>query len=334
MHFTFLGTSAGSPTKQRNVSGLALGPEQGKAWLLIDCGEGTQHRIQHAPVSLGQLELICITHVHGDHCYGLPGLIASAALAGRQRPLSICAPRGVREFVEAAIRFTDMHLDFELHFIEVAEAGPVLSASFADISAIRLSHCVESYAYKIRERLLRNPLDKDKLEALGVVRGPLWGELAHGRDIQLSGGRVVAASEVRLGSARPRVIIVGGDNQQPELLLEALAEAQVLIHEATFTESVLQEINQGKERNITHSSARRVAEVAQQARLPHLILTHFSPRFTLGNRDPDLSLAALEAEARSVYQGQLYMAEDLASYRLDKLGQLSLEPAPSSAMGC
>ncbi|HET8711980.1 MAG TPA: MBL fold metallo-hydrolase, partial [Spongiibacteraceae bacterium] len=118
MRFTFLGTSAGLPTKERNVTALALASEQQREWYLVDCGEGTQHRLLHTHYSAAKLRAVFITHVHGDHCYGLPGLIASAQMGGRKDPLTICAPAGIQEFVDAAIRYTDVaSLNYELRFV-------------------------------------------------------------------------------------------------------------------------------------------------------------------------------------------------------------------------
>ena len=113
----FLGTSSGTPTKQRNVSGLALQESKGRGWYLIDCGEATQHQLLHTKLSLNTLKGIFITHVHGDHCYGLPGLLGSAGMTGRTEPLTIVAPAGIREWIEATQRFTEFHLSFELNFV-------------------------------------------------------------------------------------------------------------------------------------------------------------------------------------------------------------------------
>src|SRR5688572_24405843 len=118
MQFTFLGTSAGTPTKSRNVTGLALQHGNGRGWYLIDCGEGTQHQVLRTPYSLQQLRAIFITHVHGDHTYGLPGLLASASMAGRTTPLQIVAPSSIREFVQVTLRATDSTLTYPLDFAD------------------------------------------------------------------------------------------------------------------------------------------------------------------------------------------------------------------------
>ncbi|WP_366941568.1 MBL fold metallo-hydrolase [uncultured Kushneria sp.] len=112
MQLRFLGTSAGVPTRTRNVSALALIPERQRRWYLIDCGEGIQHQLMHTPLSLARLEAVLITHIHGDHCYGLPGLLASASMAGRRAALTVVGPRAVRDYLEALKATTGLHLGF------------------------------------------------------------------------------------------------------------------------------------------------------------------------------------------------------------------------------
>ena len=115
----FLGTSSGTPTKQRNVSAIAIKKANAKSWHLIDCGEGTQHQILHTHLSLNTLSSISITHIHGDHCYGLPGLLASAAMAGRTDPLLIIAPQGIQRFIETTCQLTELQLPYKINFLAV-----------------------------------------------------------------------------------------------------------------------------------------------------------------------------------------------------------------------
>lgn len=135
MDLIFLGTSSGTPTKQRNVTGLALAADSGKAWYLVDCGEATQHQLLHTPLSLNGLRAIFITHVHGDHCYGLPGLLASAAMAGRKDPLPIVAPKGIEAWIRATLELTAVFLPFALEFI------PWKASTFGRTANGRLPAC-------------------------------------------------------------------------------------------------------------------------------------------------------------------------------------------------
>jgi len=315
MRFTFLGTSAGIPTRDRNVSALAIAMDQQREWYLVDCGEGTQHQLQHTRYSPAKLRAIFITHVHGDHCYGLPGLIASAQMGGRAQPLTVCAPAGIAEFIEAARRYTDLHnLSYPLRYLRSDLPGFRYEDEQIQVESIALSHRVPSFAYEFTERVQEHHLDPDKLAALAVPRGPLWGELQHGRRVQLDSGRVIAPEEVCYPQRRPRRVVVGGDNDRPELLAQQLQNADVLIHEATFTEDVLARVGP----QYQHSTAAQVATAAQRAQLPHLLLTHFSQRYRRHAPAGEHTLHDLYTEARARYDGNLILAEDLAAYELHR----------------
>lgn len=314
----FLGTSSGTPTKTRNVSALGLRAHGAKHWYLVDCGEGTQHRLLSTHLSLFHLAAIFITHIHGDHCYGLPGLLASAGMLNRSAALSIIGPPAVRRFVEGVIDATQLHLPYPLVYIDI-EASPDIGI-FDDVGvkATALSHRVPSYAYSFTEKKVEGKLDIAKLKADAVPTGPAWRSLQQGKDIRLPDGRMARAAHYLLPRRKPRKIIVGGDNDTPGLLSGEARDADVLIHEATYTEEGL--LNAGPAPG--HSSATRVAQFAQDAGIPNLILTHFSPRYH-GYQDGQPMLHALRSEAGSIYRGRLFLAEDLDRYALDKHGVLS-----------
>ncbi|WP_371764915.1 MBL fold metallo-hydrolase [Massilia sp.] len=316
MEFQFLGTSSGTPSKTRNVSGLALrGP--GGGWSLVDCGEGTQHRILNTTLSLHDLRAIFITHLHGDHCYGLPGLLASAGMLNRTAPLALVGPPALRTFIDGVMATSELGLPYPLDYIAVDSlAGTPVLPDLA-VDAIALSHRMPSWAYRFTERTVERKLDAARLRAAGVAPGPAWGELQQGLDAVLDDGRVLHAADWLLPPRKARTVIVGGDNDDPSLLLEAARTAEVLIHEATYTEEVLLKVGPGP----MHSSALRVARMAQAARLPNLVLTHFSPRYQDGAGP--LSMGALEAEARGVYAGSLFLARDFDRYVLGRDGTLT-----------
>lgn len=316
MEFQFLGTSSGTPSKTRNVSGLALrGP--GGGWSLVDCGEGTQHRILDTPLSLHDLRAIFITHLHGDHCYGLPGLLASAGMLNRTAPLALVGPPALRTFIDGVMATSELGLPYPLDYIAVDSlAGTPVLPDLA-VDAIALSHRIPSWAYRFTERTVERKLDAARLRAAGIAPGPVWGALQQGLDAVLDDGRVLHAADWLLAPRKARTVIVGGDNDDPSLLLEAARTAEVLIHEATYTEEVLLKVGPAP----MHSSALRVARMAQAARLPNLVLTHFSPRYQDGAGP--LSMGALEAEARGVYTGSLFLARDFDRYVLGRDGTLA-----------
>ncbi|NNP69740.1 ribonuclease Z [Acinetobacter sp. Ac_5812] len=314
LHFTFLGTSSGVPTLTRNVSGLAIRNSKNKDWILVDAGEGTQHRIQQAKLSLQSLIAICISHVHGDHCYGLVGLLASAGMNTRTAPLTIIAPKEIQQWIEVTAQLTDLHLPYPLHFIDVNEATQIQQLTDnLSIQAHPLSHRVASFAFSIISQYTQKRLDTQALIQLGVPKGKAWGDLQQGLDIQFNGQTLKAVDFTQLQIQRAHAI-VGGDNDRPELLAQACEDAQLLIHESTYTQAILDKVGPSP----MHSSAKMVAEFAQQQGLSNLILTHFSPR-----HQDSAGQQAITEEVQAFYQGNFYLAHDFDQFSLDETGQLS-----------
>jgi ribonuclease Z len=316
MDLVFLGTSSGTPTKQRNVTALALVADSGKGWYLVDCGEATQHQLLHTPLSLNNLRAICITHVHGDHCFGLPGLLASAAMAGRTAALPIIAPQGIEAWIRATLELTTTFLPFALEFIPTESFGSWQDTQWA-VHSTPLSHRVPSYAYSFTELQVEPHLDTTQLAADGVPQGPIWGRLKQGEDV-VHAGRTLRSADYLSYPHPARKIVVGGDNDTPALVHTLCQGAQVLVHEATYTQAVADRSGAGYQ----HSAAARVASFAESAGLPHLVLTHFSPRYQF---DPGLSpsIADIQAEAAAAYAGQLFLAEDFARFRLERSGRFT-----------
>ena len=317
MRLTFLGTSAGIPTRSRNTTALALALDDAKDWYLIDCGEATQHQLLKTQYSAARLKAVFITHVHGDHCYGLPGLIASAHMQGRTAPLTICAPDGIEQMVRAVIAHTDLsHLRYPLNFIRSDKAGFEYSDQQINVNATELSHRVPCFAYNFLEKPKKH-LNGEALRAIGLEEGPAWGQLIKGETVNHN-GQLIEPATVLEDSWSPRKVIIGGDNDKPELLDNELKTAQLMVHEATFTEDVFA-ANGGK---YQHSTAAMVARAAEQQKLPYLILTHFSQRYRADNTKADRTVGELQQEAKALYTGKLCLARDLQSYYLDRDHQL------------
>ncbi|MFM9925384.1 ribonuclease Z [Variovorax sp. H27-G14] len=317
MKLTFLGTSSGTPTRHRNVSGLAVQTVLNADWFLFDCGEGTQHRLLQTPLSLHDMAAVCITHVHGDHCYGLPGLLASAGMGKRTKPLKLVAPLPVWEWFEATRRLTDLHLPYDVTHVDVEDQALVYEASGVRIERHVLRHRVPSHAYRVQVQTRRARLKADALKATGLPPGPAWRALQTGEDVPFNGTLLRSAdfAETQIDTA---AAVLGGDNAEPALLHDACKGAQLLVHEATYTQEVLDKVGPGP----MHSSARLLAEFAQATEVPNLVLTHFSAR-----HQNEEGMAALMAETREHYQGHAFLANDLDVYELDSAGKVTVTRA-------
>ncbi len=320
MELIFLGTSAGAPTKRRNMTAAAIRRVNGKAWCLIDCAEGTQHQILHTNLSLNNLEAVFITHSHGDHCYGLPGLLESASMCGRKQPLTIVGPAGLKDFILLLRAQTDLELSYPLEFIDVAALDkPVVTDTFS-VQAVALSHRVPSHAYVFIETELPRKLNIARLNQDKVPAAPYWGQIQSGQQVTLPSGQQLSAEDYLLPAENARKVIVGGDNDSPELLAEAASDASLLVHEATFTAEVAARVGPAPQ----HSSARQVGEFAQQIGIPNLILTHFSSRYQY-NPKYSPSINDIQQDAAAVYQGNLFLANDFDVYRLGDTGVTLVE---------
>lgn len=318
MHLTFLGTSAGVPTRSRNVTALALHPlAERKGWLLIDCGEGTQHQLLRSGLALGPLTAICITHQHGDHVLGLPGLLSTLSMNKRTAPLTLIAPQATLDWVAHSLTLTDSFLSFDLHTTACESVGdtplPLLHGSVS-LRLYPLSHRVPCWAYRIEATAKTVRLDQDRLQADGLPPGPDWGALKRGETVQYQ-GRSYRPQDYQLAPPPALAVVVGGDNDQPDLLTEAVQGAQLLVHEATYTQAIADRVGPAP----MHTAARQLGEFAQRAGVPALIATHLSSRYAPLGTGPGDAGELLE-EIRTVYTGPLWLAEDFAGFWVSAQG--------------
>jgi len=292
MELTMLGTAAGRPAEGRNVTAAALvmPPQRGTFWL-FDCGEGTQHQLLRAGLKLCKLERIFVTHLHGDHVFGLPGLLGSRSSMGCETPLTLHGPRGIRHWLETTFTVTGAHVHYELEIREIdGDGGVVHEDDQFTVTAAPLNHRIACYGYRIEERPRPGKLDAAKLAELGVPQGPLYAQLKRGEDATLPDGRVIRAADV-VGPPIPgRIIAILGDTTPCDAAVRLAEGADLVVHEATF-EAALAD----KAAEYGHSTTAEAARTARDARAARLLLTHFSGRY----RDEDLP--RLEAEAREVF---------------------------------
>lgn len=324
MKFHFLGTSAGSPTVERNVTSLALTFDQRSRWYMFDCGDGTQQRILRTSLSLPRMDKVFITHMHGDHIYGLPGVLTSRGLmCGNEAGVDIYGPKGIKKFIETVLKVSYTRIHYPVRIHEFTKAGELYSDDFETVSVVELSHDIPSYAYVLREKDRPGTFDVEKAREAGIPAGPLFGKLSKGARISLEDGREFDGSDFIGPSRKGRKIVIGGDNDSPHLLAAELQDACLLVHEATHTE----EVRENLKWNSKHSTAKMVAETALNAKLKNLILTHFSPRFSLrSSADQPHSIEVVRQEAENVYtEGNLFLAQDSDIFHLDREENLSLE---------
>lgn len=274
MQLLFLGTGAGMPSKQRNTSAIALKllEERGTVWL-FDCGEATQHQILHTTLKPRKIEKVFITHLHGDHIFGLPGLLGSRSFQGGDEPLDIYGPEGIKEFVETILRVSRTHLSYSIRFHEQLE-GVIFEDDEMLVEAALLDHVIPSYGYRITQKPLPPKLQIAKATALGVPKGPLLAKLKSGEDIVLEDGSIVKSTDVTEPGSRGFILSILGDTRFCQAAVKLSRNADVLVHEATFdaeTKKLAKEYG--------HSTILDAAETAQLANANLLIANHISARF-------------------------------------------------------
>jgi ribonuclease Z len=295
MRVTFLGTAGSWPTKDRSAAAIALDLE--KELILLDCGEGTQRQFFQSSASFMRVRRVFITHFHGDHFLGLPGLIQSMSLNHRTEPLDIYGPPDAEEMVGRALRMGYFTLRFP---VTVHALSPGESREFDGYSVrtAKADHPVPTLAYRIEEAPKRGRFNGALARSLGI-HGPDFARLEAGEPVRV-GERVVHPSDV-MGPPRPgRSVVYSGDTAPAEEVRRLAHRATLLIHESTTAQELEQDANEWG-----HSSARQAAELARSAEVGTLFLTHFSARYK--------ELGPLEVEARVVFPGSL-IARDLLDH--------------------
>jgi ribonuclease Z len=270
LDLVFLGTAGSMPTAHRAPAALLL--RRGGDRLLFDCAEGTQRQLLRSSVGLVDLHEIFVTHFHADHVLGLPGMLKTFALRGRELPLVVYGPRGLVDLLRSLARVIG-RLSYDLRLVEL-EAGDVLERDGFRIATFGVSHSSSSLGWSLIEATRPGRFDVEQADALGVPNGPERGALQQGRPVDLADGRTVTPEQV-LGPPRPgRKVVVTGDTAPCEEIVEAAWAADVLVTEATFAEE-----ERDRAEETRHQTAAQAAEVAQRAQVELLALTHLSNRY-------------------------------------------------------
>nr|WP_314264862.1 ribonuclease Z [uncultured Moellerella sp.] len=274
MELTFLGTSAGVPTKERNVTSMVLNLVGiRKGYWMFDCGEGTQHRVLNTLLKIPRIEKIFITHLHGDHIFGLPGLLCSRSMGGATDPLTLYGPKGLKNYIETALSISDSYMTFPMNIVEIEE-GQLFDDGELIVSAYRLNHGVECYGYRIEEHPKLGALDSDKLLVDQIPRGPWMQALKKGEIIVLEDGRTINGQNYLTAPLPGKVIAIFGDTAPTEEALKLAKNADVVVHETTLEMAMEEKAN-----SRGHSSTRQAATLARDAGAKRLIATHISGRY-------------------------------------------------------
>ena len=293
MRACFLGTGGSWPTRERNVLSIAL--THSKNTVLLDCGEGTQRQMIGSPVSPLKIDAVFVTHLHGDHFLGIPGLVQSMSLNGRERPLIIAGPHGIAASVDRSLSSTVYRPRFEVDVREMGDGNRMAVGSLT-VRCASVEHGLEALAYRVDTPLRPGFFDRAKAEEMGIPQGRLWGALQRGESVRFLQGGVEreVRSEQIVGPSRPgRSVVYSGDTIPHSSVIELSRGADALIHEATFSDR-----HSDLARDYLHSTAMEAARIASEAGVGMLFLVHISPRYSA----PDL-LDEMRKEACEAFPG-------------------------------
>lgn len=274
MKLVFLGTSAALPTKDRGLSCVCL--ENEGEILMFDAGEAAQISFLKSGLGWNKKMKVFVTHLHGDHCIGILGLLQTMTMRERTEPLEIYGPAGIEEFIAASTRALNFGPSFPVLISTVREGGPVYDSKTYSVLACRASHSVTAFSYLFREKDRQGRFDREKAAGLGIPEGRLWKQLQDGNDITVGGRRITPG--MVLGEKRPgRRIGVSGDTMPTAELEKFFEGCDYLVFDATFLEGLRE-----RARDTGHSTALQAATLGRNANVKNLVLTHFSTRYRDG----------------------------------------------------
>jgi ribonuclease Z len=320
VQITFLGTSSGVPTRSRNVSSVAVRlPQRAELWL-FDCGEGTQHQLLRSELKSSQLSRIFITHMHGDHIFGLMGLLASCGLAGNVERIDIYGPPGLNEYLQSALRYSHTHFSYPVK-VHAVRPGLIYEDDEFTVTCNSLHHRITTFGYRVAEKDRTGRFDIEKAKAMGIPPGRVYGQLKRGETVSLPDGRIFNGADFSGPTEIGRKVAYCTDTIYSENAVELAQDADVLIHEATFSH---QDADMAFQR--LHSTSTMAAQTALAAGVHRLIMTHFSPRYAPGN---GIELKDLLEEARAIFP-KTSMAYDFMTYEVPRRREAELTSTSTS----
>jgi len=268
----FLGTAGSVPTIKRSLPAILI--QRKGEQIMFDCGEGVQRQMIKAKVGFHRKMKVFITHMHGDHVLGLPGLLQTMALLDRERKLDVYGPPGIKRFLEDIRETVQFVLTFPMEIHEIHEAGVVCEEQEYAVQAVWANHVIPSLAYALVEKPRPGKFYPEKAKVLGVPEGPLWSKLQHGHKAKLQDGRVVKPEDVTGPLRTGRKIVYSGDTRPFKGFVKFAAGADLLIHDATLDDELAERAEEDG-----HSTPDQAAKHAKKAKVKQLILTHISARY-------------------------------------------------------
>ncbi len=279
MNITFLGTSSGVPTLTRNVSSLALKLSQKAEVWLFDCGEGTQHQLIKSTIKSSQIRKIFITHMHGDHIYGLPGLLATLGLSGNSKGIDIYGPSNLKNFICSALKNSYCKISFPLKFFEVENSAQTNTNLFEDelieVKCASLKHRLPAFGYRVSEKDKPGQFNLEKAKKLNIPEGPIYGRLHSGQRVILEDGRILNGSDFCGKPRKGESFVYCTDTIFSKRAVELSKNVDLLVHESTFSDK-----DEEMAFEKLHSTTIMAAKTALLSNAKKLVLTHISPRYT------------------------------------------------------
>ena len=279
MNITFLGTSSGVPTLTRNVSSLALKLSQKAEVWLFDCGEGTQHQLIKSTIKSSQIRKIFITHMHGDHIYGLPGLLATLGLSGNSKGIDIYGPSNLKNFIYSALKNSYCKISFPLKFFEVENSAQTNTNLFEDelmeVKCASLKHRLPAFGYRVSEKDKPGQFNLEKAKKLNIPEGPIYGRLHSGQRVKLEDGRILNGSDFCGEPRKGESFVYCTDTIFSKRAVELSKNVDLLVHESTFSDK-----DEEMAFEKLHSTTIMAAKTALLSNAKKLVLTHISPRYT------------------------------------------------------
>ena len=270
MKLVFLGTSAAQPTAERGMTCICLVLD--REILMFDAGEGAQIAFQKSKLGWNKKIRIFVTHLHGDHCVGILGLLQTMSLQNRTESVDIYGPTGIEEFIAANLKILNFGLTFPVRITRIKE-GLVFEDSSYNIHVCEAEHSIPAYSYLFTEKDKPGKFYPQKAKELGIPEGKLWHELQNDTEIKI-GDKTIKPSDVMGEKRKGKKIGISGDTRPTQKLEEFFQDCDYITFDSTYSDTLR---NKAKEN--FHSTAKEAAELAKRARVSNLILTHFSARY-------------------------------------------------------